>query len=99
MIQQIRLVVLIPHTIMKWSNRPGKADQERKVWSTCFTHFWLLPLQGCWVSLGIGSLVKKPNKAPLLEAVFIHYKALLNRRAGLNAHFVQGVSFIHTSTP
>ena len=27
MIQQIMLVVLIPHAIMKWSERPGKGDQ------------------------------------------------------------------------
>ena len=27
MIQQIMLVVLIPHAIMKWSKRPGKGDQ------------------------------------------------------------------------
>ena len=49
---------------MKWSKRPGKADQERKVQSTSFAHFWLLPLQGCWVSLGIDRLVKNPIKLP-----------------------------------
>ena len=45
MIRQIRLAVLISHPIMKWSKRPGKADWERKVHSTCFAHFWLLPSQ------------------------------------------------------
>ena len=30
-----------------------KNDQERKVQSTCFAHFWPLPLQGHWVPLGI----------------------------------------------
>ena len=36
MIQEIRLVVLIPHAITKWSKRPVKGDQEKKVQSTCF---------------------------------------------------------------
>ena len=43
MIQQIMLVVLIPHAITEWSESPGKGDQERKVQSTHFAHLWLLP--------------------------------------------------------
>ena len=66
MIQQIRLVVLIPHAIMKQSKRPGKADQERKVQSTCFAHFQPLPSQGRWVSLGIGRWYKPPTRLPFL---------------------------------
>ena len=62
MIRQIRLVVLIPHAIMEWSKRPGKGDREKKVQSTCFAHFWSLLVQGCWVSLGIGRSVYKPQQ-------------------------------------
>ena len=92
MTQKIRLVVLISHAIMKWSKRPGKADQERKVRSMHFAHFWSLPSQGPWVSLGIGR-----DKAPLLGAAFSHYEAPPNHRAGLNACIVQDMSFIHTA--
>ena len=85
---QTRLVVLIPHTIMKCSQRPGKFDRERKVQSTGFAHFWPLPLHGCWMSFGIGRSVQTPDKAPLLGAAFSHYQAWQNCRARLNAHFL-----------
>ena len=55
MIQQIMLVVVIPRSITN-----GQRDQEKvteKVRYTHFAHFWLLPSQGCWVSLGVGRLV------------------------------------------
>ena len=31
MIQHIRLVVSIPQAVMKWSERPGEVDRERKL--------------------------------------------------------------------
>ena len=55
MIQQIRLVVLIPYTVRKWPKRKG--DRERKVQSTHFARFWSLPSQGPWASLGTGRLL------------------------------------------
>ena len=68
MIQQIRLVVLIPHTITKGSKRPEKVDWERKVRSTCFARFLPLPSQGCWVKgIGIGRLASTPTRLPFLE--------------------------------
>ena len=48
------------------SQRPGNDDRERKVQSTCFARFWLLPSKGYWVSLGIGRSVKTPIRLPLL---------------------------------
>ena len=50
MIQHIRLVVLIPHTITKWSKRPGKDDWEGKVQSHA------LPISGCSPRRDIGCL-------------------------------------------
>ena len=42
MFRQIRLLVLIPHTITKRSQRPEKFGQERKILSTQFTHRFLI---------------------------------------------------------
>ena len=50
MIWQIMLVVLIPHTITKWSKRPGKDDWEGKVQSHA------LPISGCSPRRDIGCL-------------------------------------------
>ena len=60
-----RLVVLMPHTFMKWPKRPRKGDPERKVQSTRFTQFLVALLTGTlgvswhWqvhINLWLGSL-------------------------------------------
>ena len=67
MIRQIRLVVLIPHAITKWSKGPGKSDRERKVLSTRFALLWPLSSQGHWVSLGIDRWYKPLTSLPFLD--------------------------------
>ena len=49
MIQQIRLVLLIPRSY-EMVKETKKFDQERRVQSTRFAHFWLVPLgaSGHW---------------------------------------------------
>ena len=42
MIQQIRLVLLIPRSY-EMVKETKKFDQERRVQSTCFAHFWWVP--------------------------------------------------------
>ena len=66
MIQQIMLVVLILHAIMKWSKRPGKGDRDRKVCSNA------LPISGCSPCRDVGCLLalagqyKPPTRLPFL---------------------------------
>ena len=68
---------------MKWSKRLGEVDRERKVWSTCFTHFWLLPLWGHWVPLGTARSVLNPLQPPLLGIPSIVRRRLETAKPGL----------------
>ena len=69
---------------MKWSKRPGKADQERKVGSTCFAHFWLLPRRDVGY-LGIGRLNKTPIRLPFLglPSVMMRYRKTAEQSSSL----------------
>ena len=88
MIQQIRLVVLIPQAVMKWPKRPEKDDLEREVQSTCFAHFLPLPFAGMVGASWHWQGQYKPLTGSPFRAAFSHYKAPQNHKAGLNTSFV-----------
>ena len=89
MLWQIRLVVLISRTTIKWSNWPGKADWERQIRPTRLTHFWSFPLQRpCmfWYwQVGIN-----PRQVSPFKTAFSHYKAPWNHGAGFITCLTQG---------
>ena len=68
-----------------------KFDQEKRVWSTCFAHFWLVPEGDIGCLLALAGWYKPPTG-------FCH-KLYEDDRARLLTCFAQGVSFILTSTP
>ena len=71
-----------------------KYDQERRVWSTHFAHFWSVPEGdiGCLLALADGI---NPRQVSAIS----HMRLPRNRREVLLTCFAQGTSFIHTSTP
>ena len=71
-----------------------KFDQERRVQSICFAHFWSV-LEG-----DIGHLLALAGWYKPLTA-FCHklYEVTVDHRAGLLTCSTQGISFIHASTP
>ena len=88
MIQQIRLVALIPQAVKKWSKRPEKDDRERKVQSIHFAHFLPLPFAGMLAVSWHWQGQYKPLTGSPFRAAFSRYKAPQNHKAGLNISFV-----------
>ena len=71
-----------------------KLDQERRVRSTRFAHFWSVP-EG-----DIGCLLALAGRYnPRQVSAISRMRSLWNRRAGPLTCFMQGLPFIHTSTP
>ena len=88
MIQQIRLVVLIPQAVMKWSKIPEKGDRERKVQFIRFAHFLLLPFTGMLGASSHWQGQYKPMTGSSFRAAFSCYEAPQNNKPGLNTSFV-----------
>ena len=93
MIRQMRLVLLISKSY-EMVKETEKFDRERRVWSTCFAHFWSVPEADMGASWHWQVSI---NPQPV--SAISHMRSPSNRRAGLLTCFVQGVSFIHTGTP
>ena len=60
MIQQIRLVLLIPRSY-EMIKETKNFDQERRVQSTCFAHFWLVPKGDIGCLLALAGRYKPPT--------------------------------------
>ena len=70
-----------------------KFDQERRIQSTHFAHFWLVPKGdiGCLLALA-------GRYNPQQVSAISRMRSSWNRRAGLLTCFTQGMPFIHIST-
>ena len=72
----------------------GKFDRERKVQSTRFVHFCLVPEGDIGYLLALAGCYK-----PQQVSAINNRKSPRNHRAGLLTCFAQGISFIHKKTP
>ena len=71
-----------------------KFDQEKRVQSTSFAHFWSVRRETLGASWHWQVGINPQQVSPISRM-----RSLWNRRAGLLTCCTQGMSFIHTSTP
>ena len=76
-----------------------KFDQERRVRSTCFAHFWSVPEGDIGCLLALAGWYNSPTGFCLKPYEITMELMRSPSKEGLLTCFTQGMSLTHTSTP